>query len=131
MKAIYKIKKIGIESFNPRDGYVKLRIDFEKNDTKDFVIKEYSLKNLNNTAALTNSIILEMKKKDKFIVEEANDDFLNKIFTQPVKNREQDEDKLLVFINNFSENYKKLKNMKNANDYMKLYDKMKISKMEF
>lgn len=131
MKATYKIKKIGVETFNPRDGNVKIRIDFEKNDARDFVIKEYSLKTLNNPATLTNSIILEMKKKDKFIVEEASDDFLQHIYTQPVKNRDQDEEKLLSFINNFSENYKKLKNMKNANDYMKLYDKMKISRMEF
>jgi hypothetical protein len=131
MKAIYKIKKIAVENFQPRDGYVKIRIDFEKDDRRDFVIKEYSVKTLNNPATLSNSIVLEMKKKDKFIVEEENDDFLQGIFTQPVKNREQDEEKLLIFINNFSENYRKLKNIKNSNDYMKLYDKMKIAKMEF
>jgi hypothetical protein len=131
MKAIYKIKRIGVEDFKPRDSYVKIRIDFEKNDKRDFVIKEYSLKTLNNPAALTNSIILDMKKKDKFIVEEESDDFLQNIFTQPVRDLEKNEEKILTFINTLTENYKKLKSLKNANDYMKLYDKMKISRMEF
>ncbi len=127
-KTVLKFKKIEVKAFKPKDLKVNLSIYFGKDEKEEIIDKEFILK---NPIEIVNKILLAIKSKGKIIVEEEDDDILKNIYITRVDREEEIEDKLLVFFKDLVEKGKKLKSLKNAGQYMKLYNEIKVMKLVF
>lgn len=127
-KTILKLRKIEIKEFKPKDLKVNLDIYFDKNEKEEVINKEFILK---SPIEIVTKILLSIKSKGKIIVEEEDDDILKNIYITRVDKEEEVEDKLLIFFKNLIEKAKKLKSLKNATLYMKLYNEIKVMKLVF
>ena len=127
-KTVLKFKKIEVKAFKPKDLKVNLSIYFDKDEKEEIIDKEFILK---NPIEIVNKILLAIKSKGKIIVEEEDDDILKNIYITRVDREEEIEDKLLVFFKDLVERGKKLKSLKNAGQYMKLYNEIKVMKLVF
>jgi len=125
-KTVYKIKKIEVLEFKPKESVSVIKISFMKNDVPEQIVKEFPMSN--NPVEMVNKIILEVKSKDKMIVEDTND-ILQNIYITRIDNEEIMEEKLLLFFQNLCGKYAKMKSLKKAPDYMKLYDEIKTTKL--
>ncbi len=125
-KTIYKIKKIEVADFKPKESVSMIKITYTKNDQIQQIVKDFST--TNNPVELVNKIMLEVKSKDKVIVEES-DDILQNIYITRIENEEATEEKMLMFFQNLCAKFSKIKSLKKASDYMKLYDEIKITKL--
>src|SRR3989344_5341766 len=124
-KIIYKIKKLEVQEFRPKDSFSLIKITFTKNDKTDQIIKEFYFKDYVN---IVNSLLTDIKSKDKPIIEDA-DDILGNIQINRIENEEEAEEKLTYFFQNLNAKYSKMKSIKKAPDYMKLYDEIKTTKI--
>lgn len=123
-KTIYRVKKLEVVDFKPKESISTIKITFTRNDKEEQVVKEFNLK---NPVEIVNHILLEIKKKDRMIVEE-EDDVLQNIYITRIENEEEVEEKLLYFFQGLSSKFSKIKSMTRAPDYMKLYDEIKTTK---
>lgn len=124
-KTVYKVKKIEMVDFKPKDFVSVLKITFTKNDIPQQFTKEFSFI---NPVEIVNKIILEIKKTDRMIVEDS-DDILQNIYITRIDDEENTEEKMLYFFQNLSAKLNKIKSLKKAPDYMKLYDEIKTTKL--
>lgn len=127
-KTILKLKKLEIKEFKPKELKVNLNIIFDKNEKEEVINKDFIL---GNPIDITNKILLSIKSQGKIIVEEEDDDILKNIYITRVDREEAVEDKLLVFFKTLCEKGKKLKSLKNATLYMKLFNEIKVMKVVF
>lgn len=123
-KTIYKVKKLEIVDFKPKESISSIKITFTKNDVEEQIIKQFNLK---NPVEIVNHILLEIKKKDRMIVEDS-DDVLQNIYITRIENEEEVEEKLLYFFQGLCSKFSKIKGLTRAPDYMKLYDEIKTTK---
>ena len=125
-KTVFKIKKIEIEDFRPKEAFSVMKISYSKNEELQQINKQFSL--AMTPEELVNKIISEIKGQNKAIIEES-DDILENIAITRIDNEEEIEDKMLFFFQNLCHKFSKLKMLKNAPDYMRLYDEIKITKL--
>ncbi|MBS3171890.1 hypothetical protein J4449_04760 [Candidatus Woesearchaeota archaeon] len=123
-KTIYRVKKLEILDFKPKESISSIRITFTRNDQVEQIVKQFYLK---NPVEIVNSILLEIKKKDRMIVEDSND-ILQNIYITRIENEEEIEEKLLYFFQGLCSKFAKIKSLTKAPDYMKLYDEIKTTK---
>ncbi|MEK6936438.1 MAG: hypothetical protein AABW58_00025 [Nanoarchaeota archaeon] len=123
-KTIYKVKKVEVMDFKPKEAISNIKITFTRNDQVEQVVKEFNLK---NPVEIVNNILLEIKKKDRMIVEDS-DDVLQNIYITRIENEEEVEEKLLYFFQGLCSKFSKIRSMTRAPDYMKLYDEIKTTK---
>lgn len=123
-KTVYRIKKLEVLEFKPKESISSIRITFTRNDEVVQIVKEFNLK---NPVDIVNSLLLEIKKKDKMIVEDS-DDILQNIYIARIENEEEVEEKLLYFFQGLCSKFAKIKNLTKAPDYMRLYDEIKTTK---
>ena len=124
-KTVYKIKKVEVIEFKPKESVSTIKIVFTKNDVPEQIVKQFSLK---NPVEIVNSIMLEIKKKDRMIVEDS-EDVLQNIYITRIENEEEAEDKLLYFFQGLCSKFSKIRSMTKAPEYMKLFDEIKTTKM--
>ncbi len=124
-KTLYKLKKIEVVEFRPKDSISVLKIVYTKNDDQQQIVKEFPLV---SPVEIVNKILLDIKSKDKMIVDES-DDILQNIYITRIENEEEVEDKMLYFFQNLLSKYSKIKSIKKAQDYMKLYDEIKTTRL--
>ncbi len=110
--------------FKPKEAISNIKITFTRNDQVEQVVKEFNLK---NPVEIVNNILLEIKKKDRMIVEDS-DDVLQNIYITRIENEEEVEEKLLYFFQGLCSKFSKIRSMTRAPDYMKLYDEIKTTK---
>ncbi len=123
-KTVYRIKKLEILEFKPKESISSIRITFTRNDEVVQIVKEFNLK---NPVDIVNSLLLEIKKKDKMIVEDS-DDILQNIYIARIENEEEVEEKLLYFFQGLCSKFAKIRSLTKAPDYMRLYDEIKTTK---
>ena len=123
-KDIYKLKRIEIKSFDTKTLKTTLNIYFTKNDQMHEFYYDFELR---NPVEIVNKIILEIKKKDKIIIEDS-DDVLQNIYIQRIDNEEELEAKMLNFFQILCSKCAKLKSMTKAPEYMRIYDEIKTTK---
>ena len=126
-KTVYKVKKVGVMDFKPKEFISVIKIIYTKNDQQQQIIREFPFI---NPVDVVNKIILEIKKSDKMIVEDT-DDILQNIYITRIEDEENVEEKMLYFFQNLSAKLSKIKSLKKAQDYMKLYDEIKTTKLLF
>ena len=63
------------------------------------------------------------------MIVEDSDDILQNIYITRIENEEVAEEKMLYFFQNLSTKLSKIKTLKKAQDYMKLYDEIKTTKL--
>src|SRR3989338_5285003 len=119
-----KEKKLEILDFKPKESISSIRITFTRNDQVEQIVKQFYLK---NPVEIVNSILLEIKKKDRMIVEDSND-ILQNIYITRIENEEEIEEKLLYFFQGLCSKFAKIKSLTKEPDYMKLYDEIKTTK---
>jgi len=123
-KDIYKLKKIEVKSFDTKTLKSVLKVYFTKNDQMQEFSHDFDLK---NPVEIVNKILLEIKKKDKIIIEDS-DDILQNIYIQRIDNEEEIEVKMLNFFQILCSKCAKLKSMTKAPEYMRIYDEIKVTK---
>ncbi|MBI2671843.1 hypothetical protein HYX16_02825 [Candidatus Woesearchaeota archaeon] len=126
-KDIYKLKKIEVKSFDTKTLKSTLKIYFTRNEQMQEFSHDFELR---NPVEIVNKILLEIKKKDKIIVEDS-DDVLKNIYIQRIENEEELEAKMLNFFQVLCSKCAKLKSMTKAPEYMRIYDEIKITKFIF
>ena len=124
-KDIYMIKKLEVIDFKPKESIFSIKITFTKNDVQEQILKEFNLK---NPVDVVNSIFLEIKKKDRMIVEDS-DDVLQNIYITRIENEEEIEEKLLYFFQGLCSKFIKIRSLTKAAEYMKLYNEIKTIKL--
>lgn len=124
-KTVYRIKKIEVMDFKPKEFISVIKIIYTKNDQIQQIVKEFPYI---NPVEVVNKIVLEIKKADKMIVEDS-DDILQNIYITRIENEEDAEEKMLYFFQNLSIKISKIKSLKKAPDYMRLYDEIKTTKL--
>ncbi len=127
-KTILKLKRIEIKEFKPKELKANLDIVFDKNDKEKIVNKEFILK---NPLGMVNKILISMKSEGKIIVEEEDDDILKNIYITRIDKEEEVEEKLFSFFKTLCEKGKKLKSLKNATQYMRVFNEIKVMKLVF
>ena len=126
-KTVYKVKKLEVMDFKPKEFISVIKIIYTKNDQQQQIIREFPFI---NPVEAVNKIILEIKKADKVIVEGA-DDILQNIYITRIEDEENVEEKMLYFFQNLSAKLSKIKSLKKAQDYLKLYDEIKTTRLLF
>lgn len=127
-KTILKLKKIEIKEFKPKELKANINIYFDKNEKEEMITKEFILR---NPLDIVNKILLAIKSQGKIIVEEEDDDVLKNIYITRVDKEEEIEDKLLEFFKRLCEKAKNLKSLKNATQYMRTFNEIKVMKLVF
>ena len=125
-KTVYKIKKIEVLEFRPKESVSVIKISFTKNDIPEQIIKEFPMSN--NPVEMVNKIMLEVKSQNRMIVEDT-DDILQNIYITRIDNEEVMEEKMLLFFQNLCGKFSKMRSLTKAPDYMKLYDEIKTTKL--
>lgn len=123
-KTVYRVKKLEVVEFKPKESISSIRITFTKNEKEEQITKEFNLK---NPVEIVNHILLEIKKKDRMIVDDS-DDVLQNIYITRIEDEEVVEEKLLYFFQGLCSKFAKIKSMTKAPDYMKLYDEIKTTR---
>jgi len=123
-KDIFRLKKIEVKSFDTKTLKSTLKIYFTRNDQMQEFSHDFDLK---NPVEIVNKILLEIKKKDKIIIEDS-DDILQNIYIQRIDNEEEIEVKMLNFFQILCSKCAKLKSMTKAPEYMRIYDEIKVTK---
>mgnify|MGYP001583024781 CR=1 FL=1 len=124
-KNIYRIKKLEVLDFKPKESISSIKITFTKNDVQEQIVKQFNLK---NPVEIVNGILLEIKKKGRMIVEDS-DDVLKNIYITRIEDEEQMEEKLLYFFQGLCSKFAKIKSLNKAPEYMRLYDEIKTTKL--
>ena len=124
-KNIYRIRKLEVLDFKPKETISSIKITFTKNDVQEQIVKQFNLK---NPVEVVNNILLEIKKKDRMIVEDS-DDVLQNIYITRIEDEEQMEEKLLYFFQGLCSKFAKIKSLTKAPEYMRLYDEIKTMKL--
>jgi len=124
-KTVYKLKKVEVVEFKPKESVSTIKIVFTKDDVPEQIVKQFNLK---NPVEIVNAIMLEIKKKGRMIVEDS-DDVLQNIYITRIDAEEEVEDKLLYFFQSLCSKFAKIKSMTKAPEYMKLFDEIKTTKM--
>ena len=124
-KTVFQIKKVEVKEFKPKEGLSVIKITYSKNGEQKQITKSF---HLSNPVEVVNKIILEVKSADKVIIEES-DDILQNIYITRIENEEEIEEKLLFFFQSLCSKFSRIKTMNKANDYMKLYDEIKTTKL--
>ena len=88
-KTVYRVKKVEVVDFKPKEGSSLLKITFTKNDKQEQFTKEFALK---NPIEIVNRILIDIKAKDRMIVEDT-DDVLQNIYITRIENEEEAEEK--------------------------------------
>lgn len=127
-KTILKLKRIEIKEFKPKELLSRLDVIFDKDGEEKIIGKEIILR---NPLDIVNKILLSMKSQGKIIVEEEDDDILKNIYITRVDKEEEVEEKLFGFFKTLCEKGKKLKSIKNATQYMRLFNEIKVMKLVF
>lgn len=125
-KVVYEVKGVSVANFDPKSNSIIFKIKFSKNNLPQEIVKSF---NFTDTAALVAEVMKEMKKKDKVMdLDEA--DFLADYQVVDFVDEEDAEEKLLNFFNRIKEKVRVLRKSTNATNYMKLFDEIKIARME-
>lgn len=127
-KTLLKIKRLELQEFKPKEAKANLVIVFDKNNVEETIVKEVLLK---NPIELVKKVLILVKSKGRFIVEEESDNILENIYITRVADEEKIEEKMLLFFKSLCETAIKLKNTKIASQYMRLFNEIKIMKLEF
>ena len=124
-KVLYELKRVELVDLKPREGNSGVLVFFEKEGREKVLSLHFDL---TNPVDIVNKILLGIKTHDKIIIDES-DDILQNIYITRVFNEENIEDRLLNFFQDICAKSKKLKNLRDAREYMKLYDQMKIARL--
>ena len=106
-KTVYKVKKVEVMDFKPKEFISVIKIIYTKNDQQQQIIREFPFI---NPVDVVNKIILEIKKSDKMIVEDT-DDILQNIYITRIEDEENVEEKMLYFFQNLSAKLSKIKSL--------------------
>ena len=124
-KVLYELKRVELVDLKPREGNSGVLVFFEKEGREKVLSLHFDL---TNPVDIVNKILLGIKTHDKIIIDES-DDILQNIYITRIDNEEVIEEKLLLFFQNLCGKYAKMKSLKKAPDYMKLYDEIKTTKL--
>ncbi|MEK6826276.1 MAG: hypothetical protein AABX08_00915 [Nanoarchaeota archaeon] len=124
-----KINTIKITNFKPKELVAEFEIAYMKDSEKLSFKKEYLLK---NPEGLLNRVFLDIKSRDKIIVDDPRLDPVEKLnIYSPIIIKDEDkvEEKVYRFIRVLCEKAISLKNTRNAQTHMKLFDEFKTASL--
>ncbi|MFH1592642.1 MAG: hypothetical protein ABIB47_04730 [Candidatus Woesearchaeota archaeon] len=124
------IKHINVTNFKPKEIRAQLEIGFDKGDKPQTINKEYLLK---NPEELLTQIFLDIKSKDRVIIDDPTLDPVEKLeIYSPIiiKDEEQVEAKIYQFIKQLCEKAAHIKNTRDAKVHMKLFDEFKTASLQ-
>ncbi|HLD15959.1 MAG TPA: hypothetical protein VJB94_05280 [Candidatus Nanoarchaeia archaeon] len=125
-KVVYEVKGVSVANFEPKNSSIVFKIKYTKNNTNGELIKTF---NFSDAASLVSEVMREIKRKDN-VVDLDEEDFLADYQVVDFVDQEEVEEKLLNFFNRIKEKVRILKKSTNASNYMKLFDEIKIARME-
>ena len=125
-KVVYEVKGVSVINFDPKKNSIIFKIKYVKNNILQELVKPF---NFSDSASLVAEVIRDIKKKDK-VMDLDEEDFLADYQVVDFIDQEDAEEKLLNFFNRIAEKNRILRKSVNASNYMKLFDEIKIAKME-
>ena len=126
-QSIVSLKKIEIQNFLPKTTIASIKISYTRDNQQESMYKDILL---SDAEKLTEALIREIKDRCKIELAET-DDPLGSIFIVKFQDEEKTEEKLYNFLAKICEKSRYLKHMSNHQEYMKIYDEIKIQRMNF
>ncbi len=126
-KTIVSLKGIEIKNYQPKTNTASLRIIYNRDNDQEAMYKDIVL---NNAEELTKNIIQDLKNRSKIELSET-DDPLGSIFIIHFYDEDKIEEKLFNFLAKLCEKTRNLKHITNHNEYMKVYDEIKVQRASF
>ena len=121
------VKEVKVDNYAPKENTASLRISYMRDAEKETMFKKVILK---NPEELTAELMKDIKARSKIELSEA-DDPLGSIFVVHMHNEDNTEEKLFNFLAKVCEKCRYLKHITNHHEYMKVYDEIKIQKIQF
>ena len=126
-KTIVSLKGIEVKNYQPKTNTASLRIIYGKDNEQESMYKDAIL---NSAEELTKSIIKDLKDRSKIELSES-DDPLGSIFIIHFYEEDKIEEKLFNFLGKLCEKARYLKHISNHQEYMKIYDEIKVQRASF
>ncbi len=126
-KTIIALKGIEIKDFQPKTNTASLRIIYARDNEQESMYREAIL---HDAEELTKSVIKDLKNRSKIELAES-DDPLGSIFIIHFFDEDKIEEKLFTFLAKLCEKARSLKHISNHNEYMKVYDDIKVQRASF
>ena len=130
MQTRIKIENIKVVRFDPKTLVTQLEVLFKDGEKQEKVITEYLLK---NPEKILNELLLAIKSKNRMIIDDATLNPVEKLeIYSPIviEKEEETEVKVFNFIRLLCEKANRLKNTKNAKDYMQLFNEFKTQSLK-
>lgn len=121
------MKRIEVTNYQPRTNAASLKISYQRDNDPQSMYKDFVLA---NPEELATAIIKDLKERSKMEILEA-DDPLGSIVVLDFFDEEKIEEKLFNFLAKLCEKTRYLKHITNHQEYMKIYDEIKIQKASF
>ena len=126
-KCVVALKQIEIKNYLPKTNSASLKISYQRDAEIESMYKDVVL---NDAEELTKNIIKELKNRSKIELSES-DDPLGSIFIIHFYDEDKIEEKLFNFLGKLCEKARYLKHITNHNEYMKVYDEIKVQRASF
>jgi hypothetical protein len=121
------LKGVELQNFLPKEVSASFKITFERDGNQESMYKKLKL---TKAEQLTKKILDDIKQRSKIELSET-DDPLGSIFIVHLKNEDKTEEKLYNFLSKICEKSRFLKHLNNHNEYMKVYDEIKVQRLTF
>lgn len=125
-KTTIQIKKLELENFQPKTQTTDIKVTFQKNNETNTISENIKIKDPYN---LTRKLLIKIKSKGKFIIEQESDNILENIYITQLLNEEETEEKLLLFFKTLCQKIQTLRGTKIAKEYMKQINQIKTEKL--
>lgn len=125
-KTTIQINKVQLENFQPKQETTDIKVTYQKNNEEKTITENIKLKDPYN---ITRKLLIKIKSKGKFIVEEESDNILENIYVTQLLNEEQVEEQLLLFFRTLCQKIQILRTKKIAKEYLKQIDQIKTEKL--
>jgi hypothetical protein len=126
-KTTVALKQIEMKNYQPKNNLASLKISYQRDNEVESMYKDFTLADANE---LTKQIIQELKSRSKLELSES-DDLLGSIFVIHFYDEDAIEEKLFKFMGKLCEKARFLKHTTNHNEYMKLFDDLKVQRASF
>ena len=126
-KTVIALKKIEVTNYQPRTNAASLKIAYQRDNDLQSMYRETTLA---NPEELTAAIIQDLKSRSKMEILEA-DDPLGSIVVLDFYDEDKIEEKLFNFLAKLCEKARNLKHLTNHQEYMKMYDEIKVQRASF
>ena len=124
-QAIIIVKEVKIQEYSPKENSAALKISYLCDAELQSMYKKVTLK---NPEELTEEILRDIRLRSKIELSET-DDPLGSIFVVHLHEEDRVEEKLFNFLAKVCEKCRYLKHVSNHQEYMKIYDEIKIQRI--